>query len=679
MRFKPLLAISVLLLTIPVFGLQNAPKKSEIEAIFVRGLEYYNNKEYIKAVQEWDQIIDSYGYIDSKLKNYYKRAYDKILSKQRLLIKGLEYYKEKNYAEAIVLFNMVLQEAPYDSTAKDYIGKSEKQMERINKEMLVKKREEEGDALLEQKQYLEALEKYRTVLVLAPDHREAMEKVRNLKQLIDEQERLAEIDRHLEQGRAFLEQKDADKAIEEFNYVLGLDANMQEARDLLQQANKLRSEILRMQRLAAMTEEGVALYNQQKYGEALDLFDEVLSLNPDEPTSKEYKAKILAYYDSLKQQEMFRNQLDGFYSQGVVSYNARNYQKSRDNFMNVFSLDSNYREVKKYLSLIQDRLNEERVRKLKEQQDKILEHLNSGITFYQVGEYKNAIFELSKCLELDPENAYAKEYLDKAKEVLFSKSQEELDDDSPYYEIVMKLYMDAVAYFNKQAYKESMDYLEKILLLFPNNKLSRDLLVKNTLMLEPEKAEAFLQGHFDTGVSLYNNKDYANAKKSFTLVQSIRQGYKNVEEYLERIEEKLNPPAVVIPLETLRQAYEKGLVYYSEGKIDLAKKEWEKVLQDNSERNIYRVRAILNLNKINLKEKFDSESAGPAEQGRMNDKEIQVNQYYLKGVSYYMNGDYVNALKEWENGLKIDPRNPKLINSANKCRMKLDQQKSQNQ
>ncbi|GEM_PF-6204335 len=678
MNYKSLLTIFMILTAFVLSAMQNEPDRSQINAIFIKGLEYFNNKEYIKAVQEWDQLIDNYGYVDIKLKNYYRKAYDRILSKQRLLMKGLDYYKEKNYPEAIVIFNSVLQETPYDATAKEYIEKSKKQLERINKEILVQKREEEGDRLYQQKEYLAALEKYRTVLVLAPDNITVMEKVHKLKALIDEQERLAEIDRHLEQGRAFLEQRKPDFAIEELNYVLGLTPDFQEARDLLQQANRLRSEMLQLQKMTLMMSNAVRLFNEQKYGESLDAFNEILVLNPQDDIASDYKARILAHYDSLKQQEIFRAQLEGFYSQGVISYNARNYQKSRENFMNVISLNSNYKDVNKYLTLIQDRINEERAKKIQEQQDKILEYLNSGITFYQVGEYKNAIFELSRCLDLDPENIYAKEYLDKAKEVLFSRSQEEIDDDSPYYEIVMKLYFDSIAFFNKGDYQTSMSYLEKILLLFPNNKLSRDLLVKNTLMLEPEKVESFLQSHYDTGILQYHNRDYANSKKSFTLVMSIRQGYKNVEDYLEKIEERLNPPAIVIPLETLRQAYEKGLVYYSEGKIDLAKKEWEKVLQDNSPRNTYRLKAIMNLNKINLRKKYQEETSVLTDQGRMSDKEIQVNQFYLKGVSFYMNGDYVNALKEWERGLKIDPQNPKLINSANKCRMKLDVQKTEN-
>ncbi len=471
--------------------------------------------------------------------------------------------------------------------------------------------------------------------------------------------------------------RDPDPAIEEFNYVLGIQQDHQEAKELLLEASKLKNELSQQQHIESMISNAVALFHQEKYSEALAVFNDILEIRPDEPTSLEYKTKIAAYYDSLKQQEAFNSQLDGFYSQAMVSYNARNYLKSRENFMNVFSLNSNYLEVKKYLALIQMRLSEEQARKIQEQQDKIVEYLDNGIAYYQVADYKNAIFDLSKCLELDPQNTFAKEYLDKAKEALFAKSQEDIDDDSPYYEIVIKLYRDAIAFYNAGEYQRSMTYLEKILLLFPNNKNTRDLLIKITLKVDPAKTEAFLQNHYNTGVDLYKNKEYPNSLKEFNLINSIRSNYKNIAEYIGKIDEKLNPETLSIPLPVLKESFDKGLVYYSEGKFDMAKREWEKVIQDNSDRNIYRVKAIINLNKINLKNKFNADTTPVVEQGAMSDKDIRVNQYYLKGVSLYVNGDYAQALQEWESGLKIDPNNRKLINSANKCRIKLEVQKTQ--
>jgi len=43
--------------------------EDEAHRIYLKGIEYYNHKEYIKAVLEWDRIIDLTGKVDYRLKS----------------------------------------------------------------------------------------------------------------------------------------------------------------------------------------------------------------------------------------------------------------------------------------------------------------------------------------------------------------------------------------------------------------------------------------------------------------------------------------------------------------------------------------------------------------------------------------------------------------------------------
>jgi len=91
-----------------------------------------------------------------------------------------------------------------------------------------------------------------------------------------------------------------------------------------------------------------------------------------------------------------------------------------------------------------------------------------------------------------------------AKEALQELSQEEVSEDSPYYEIVSKLYNDANYYYQVQDYPRVMNYLEKIILLFPANRMTRDLMVKVTLKLDPAAAEKFLGDHYGQAVKEFH-------------------------------------------------------------------------------------------------------------------------------------------------------------------------------
>jgi cytochrome c-type biogenesis protein CcmH/NrfG len=49
-----------------------------------------------------------------------------------------------------------------------------------------------------------------------------------------------------------------------------------------------------------------------------------------------------------------------------------------------------------------------------------------------------------------------------------------------------------------------------------------------------------------------------------------------------------------------------------------------------------------------------------------------MKKHYLDGVNYYMNGMYREAITEWEEVLKIDPKNENVKQNIERARKRLE-------
>lgn len=575
---------------------------------FEKGKKHFINKEYRKAVKEWDYLIENKT-LNDELKKMLYECYRRIYEAEQYYVKGMEYFKNNNLLESERNFMKATNICPEYERAKDMLLLVEKYIGIENDLKLAHK-------YLETKQYNKTIEICKNILKLQPDNRRAQKLIEQALLMINN-----------------------DKIMEEINNLIA---------------------------------KGITLFSNREYQASKSVFNDVLKLDPENFVAIKYIDKINQILVDIREMELLKEEAEKYYQAGIGFYNIRKYNEALKQFQNTVALIPDYKDSSEYIDRIKQKLKELELAKQREKESLILEYLSQGITYYYNSEYKMAIAMLEKCLKLDPENEYAIQYLQKAKEALFQKEEEYISEDSPYYELYVKLKRKALYYYDIGDYPESLKWWEKVLNLFPSNKEAREMAIVITLKLDREKATEFLALHFEAGKNFLRNNEYKTALKEFEMIHKIDPEYQNVKEYIDKTREYLKkPPVVKLPVEVLKQYYENGLKYYKEKKYDLAIAEWKKILKDNSPENPYRVKAIVNINKIKRKMRFASVQIKEEKPKTDKYKEI-VNKHYLKGIAFYVKGRYREAIKEWQIVLKYEPNHINAKNNIEKCKRKIE-------
>ena len=217
------------------------------------------------------------------------------------LKKADQYFQQGKYLDAIVEYQQVIGQDPFNTTAKVMLDSSDallkKQIEQeralaiqsaIDKDRaaqnaaFVKKHFEKGRLYLDKNQFTEALMEFNLALERAPNDQTIKNAIQTTKRRMSE-----EVGRLIQQGR-----KEFQKG--NYNKALGLLANarllggdnpaIQQEIDALSNRIKIQEDI----------QKGLGLFEIGQYDQALQIFEEALKLNPENKLAKQYyeKAKI---------------------------------------------------------------------------------------------------------------------------------------------------------------------------------------------------------------------------------------------------------------------------------------------------------------------------------------------------------------------------------------------------
>ena len=113
-----------------------------------------------------------------------------------------------------------------------------------------------------------------------------------------------------------------------------------------------------------LTDEGIALYNHDKYQEALDKFKAAEQLDPDNLKVQSYlkKAKIKLGQDVQEDEKKYNfssrsNEAEKWLEKGVSAYKKENYEEAVSSLNKVLELDPSNRQAQVYLKRAQSKLS----------------------------------------------------------------------------------------------------------------------------------------------------------------------------------------------------------------------------------------------------------------------------------------------------------------------------------
>jgi tetratricopeptide (TPR) repeat protein len=308
-------------------------------------------------------------------------------------------------------------------------------------------------------------------------------------------------------------------------------------------------------------------------------------------------------------------------------------------------------------------------------------YLREGIKYYNLNQYKKSLSVLSEGLKLDPENTQIREYMIRVIISLKREEEKDVPPSSPFYKLIQDLKRLGTEAFERQEYPASVRYWEEILLIFPFNEEARLNLTKALSKSDPALAREILANMFSEARDLSRKGKKREALIKLKLILDVDPAFKDAQllakelEAEKKVEEKRVPSAA--DKKKAQEFYAEGLELYRKEKLEEASRAWGRAVEldpDFVDARVYLSRAESKLrNLAKASGAAGSGSGGGAGSAALDENlRIKMKKHYLDGVNYYMNGMYREAITEWEEVLKTDPKNENVKQNIERARKRLE-------
>ncbi len=456
------------------------------------------------------------------------------------------------------------------------------------------------------------------------------------------------------------------EAIKDYKEVLKLVPEDSAALEGIRNARLAISNRLKYEKIMSMLAGGIALFKEEKYNEARVSFVQVLDLDSKNSQAKNHIRKIDDILEDKRNFELKRVQAEQFYISGIANVREKKFDEAEDDYRNVLSLIPNYKDTKIRLADL------DRLRKEYEEEQRLLRlrridrEFQNGLVAYANGEYKVALSYFEKTLALDKKNDLAKTYIERVKEAIRDIEEETVDRDSPYYDIINSLIVSGRQLYERGEFIASREQWDKILRLFPKNRIALEYTLKTELKMNPKRFDEFARNIVIDGREMLARKKYKPALKKFELIKDISPGYPEIDNL---IAEAKKGTEVVLPEGVSRQEIENryaiGIRFYQQGGADNIQKalvqfRWIVANDPNN------VRALITLNKIQSQMRLGGAGAVETQAGLSEKQKELVRKYYYNGINFYTNNQFEKAIQEWRKVLLIDPNHEKARNNIRK-------------
>ena len=607
---------------------------------------------------------------------------------QELEEQAEKYYREKDYNRAVAIWLNILDNDPENVRIQKRIEdiyelKQEKSIE-LQKAKLYYKITRKRFAQEQLKEGVSSGTQAINSFIIAyridprdPEMKELLVDMRELEKEIDaakEKIRVSEVMRRRyeelkAQALLFMEEEQYEDALKNWNKILRF---LPKDVDALEGKRKCRLAIdnrLKFEKIRNYLARGKGLYENKDYQLAKIEFDQVLKIDPSNREAKNYIKDIDEKLEEIRLFEQRAQQAEDFYVSGKSNIRKENFDQAEEDFESALALIDGYKDARKLLNSI-DRLRKEYIEREKARKmETINKEFQDGMLALSDGRFVDAIAAFSKTLYLDPGNKQARKYLAQAKDAQKQIEEEQVDSNSPYYDIVNALAASGSDLYRKGKYRESMEMWDRILELFPKNRNANVNRLRCFLKINPSAYDRLTKSTIADGRTLLKKKDFSDALKKFELIKSISPRYAGIDSLIAQAKRGLSvgKTAELSTSEksTVAVMYKRALALYSRGGGKNYRKAAE-LLRDVVDKDPGNTKAIISLNKIEVQLRGVGVERVSAGRALSEEQKQRVRKHYYTGINYYSRNDYTKAISEWRKVLAIDPNHIKAKNNIRK-------------
>ena len=350
-------------------------------------------------------------------------------ARQKRIDQAKAYIAEKKYANATNILNALLKADPNDKEAQallDQIKELQKKEEQEAIDEAARAREQklqQAREYMEQGKYALAISTLNGILKTNPDDKEAKDLLDQIQKLQDKaaEEAAAKArQQRLDQARAFIDSKKYTNAINVLNGLLKTNPNDAEAKALLEEAQnkkKIDDEEKAAKDRASKLAQAKSNIDAGKYAQAITILNGLLKTNPNDSEAKALLKEAQDKQSAANAEAAEKARQDKL-AQAKANIDAGKYSAAITTLNGLLKTNPNDSEAKALLKEAQDKqsaANAEAAEKARRQK------LDQAKANMEAGKYAPAITILNGLLKTNPNDAEAKALMD---EIQKRKDQE---------------------------------------------------------------------------------------------------------------------------------------------------------------------------------------------------------------------------------------------------------------
>jgi cytochrome c-type biogenesis protein CcmH/NrfG len=423
--------------------IKNRQKQEQIAYLYKEAYSRFFSKEYEQSSEIFKNIL-SIDPQQKEAKYYFQERIPQLVKEEKvrgLYKEALQYFGMQDYPSATKLFNEILAMAP---DQKDIRSDIEEKVAFIVSKEKAKDLFEQAKTAYQNSDFEAAKKLFLEAAQIDPGLTKAGEYLDILIPQKEKEQRIAAL--YKEALTAFNNQE-YDQAKQRFYDILALDQNQKEAREYLEA--KIPG-LIKEQKIKSMLAEGADDFNRKDLALAKEAFARVLELDPANQQATEYlKVKIPEEEKQAKIKELYREATELFalndyeranglfkeimildkgeseamdyvqvripeklkamkvnvlYSEALGCFNNRDYACAYAKFNEILKISPEENEARKF---VEDKIPSE-VKKIK-----IAKLYAGAMAAFEASDYPSAKELFKAVLEEDPDQAKAKEYLEK--------------------------------------------------------------------------------------------------------------------------------------------------------------------------------------------------------------------------------------------------------------------------
>ncbi|MBN1596989.1 MAG: hypothetical protein JW894_01740 [Bacteroidales bacterium] len=359
----------------------------------------------------------------------------------------------------------------------------------------------EGDKLYQANNLAEAREKYEEALSIYPNDRYSKKKIEDINEKIGENKQNQEIfDRTVAEADKFLSEEQYEAARIKFNEALRAMPQNNYPREKIAEIDDFiraneqahQAELDKEREYNGFIAKANAALNAQNYIAAKGFFEQALLINPTAAFPKQKITELESLIKKQKEHELADAAHEKSYSEAMaMGQNAlviRDYETARQHFSRAQMLKPSESLPREKMAEIDEQIRADKLADMQAQkaeiQQKIKAALDEGDKQFQAGNYAAAEVAYQQVLQFNPNDAYAKQRLNRAKSlVLAAEAEKQQAMEKAFKEIVDN----GDAFIVAKSYEQAISAYKQAMLQKPNDPVLLNKIAEAEQMLAMHK------------------------------------------------------------------------------------------------------------------------------------------------------------------------------------------------